>query len=317
MEPEELQNAVYATSVLTTADGANVWLAASISGLARSTDDGNSWHDAYTALSPQAPITTTAIAESPSFASDNYVLSGTIDGMLVSQDAGVTWSALELPPPPPAVSSFAFSPDFSQDGYVFAGTLEDGIYRSENRGAQWDAWNFGLMDLSVLDLAVSPLFATDKTIYAGTESGVFRSTNGGKAWHDLAFPSDLAPVVSLAVSPLRGTDYTLFAGTETRGLHRSNDGGESWSGLKDRHIEGSVNALAFSSDYATHPQMLALVNDRVVLSSNGGDSWSDMHLEPAPHTSVTSIAPITQIGTNMELLLGLVDGTVGRASAQA
>jgi len=310
MESEELQNAIYATSVLTTADGTKVWLAASMSGLVRSTDGGSTWHDAYASLNPQAPITTIAIAGSPSFAADHYVLSGTTDGILISQDAGATWSALELPPPPPAVSSLAFSPTFDQDGFVFAGTLENGVYRSGNRGVQWDAWNFGLMDLNVLDVAVSPEYATDNTLFAATESGIFRSTNGGRAWNDVAFPSDLAPVISIATSPLSGANRTLFAGTESYGLLRSTDGGDSWSQLADGRIEGPVNAMVFSLDYAAKPQILALVGDAVVLSSDGGGSWSDMHLEPAPRASITSMAPITPIGPSMQLLLGLMDGTV-------
>lgn len=310
MESEEVQNAIYATSVLTTADGTTVWLAASISGLVRSTDAGSTWHDAYASLNPQAPITTICIGGSPSFAADHYVLSGAIDGILVSQDAGVTWSALELPPPPPAVSSFVFSPTFDQDGFVFAGTLEDGIYRSGNRGTKWDAWNFGLMDLNVLDLAISPEFAVDETLFAATESGIFRSTNGGRAWEDLAFPSDLAPVISIATLPVSGANHTLFAGTESCGLLRSTDGGDSWSQLADGDIEGAVNAMVFSPDYAANPQILALANDAVVLSSDGGGSWSDMQLEPAPRASITSMAPITPIGPSMQLLLGLMDGTV-------
>ena len=316
MESEELQNAVFATVALTTADGATIFFAASISGLVRSTGGGRTWHDAYASLSPEAPITTMVIAGSPAFASDRFVVAGAIDGVLISHDAGVTWTAIQLPAPPPAISSFAFSPDFREDGIVFAGTLEDGVYRSTDRGEHWDAWNFGLTDLHVLDLALSPDFSADQTLFAAAESGVYRSTNGGRSWNDLPFPPDLAPVISFETSPLYGTDHTLFAGTESRGLHRSTDGGDSWSPLGVGPIEGTVNAMEFSTDYAIRPQILALVNDGVVLSSDGGESWSDMHLDPAPRASITSMSPITPVGPSMELLLGLMDGTVARANAQ-
>lgn len=310
------QHPILATSALTMADGSNVFLAASVLGLMRSTDDGATWHDAYASLGPEAPITTMAIAASPSFDDDQYLLAGAIDGVLVSNDAGATWSALTLPPPPPAISSFVFSPTFSEDGFVFAGTLEDGVYRSGNRGAQWEAWNFGLTDLNVLDLAISPDFSVDETLLAATESGVYRSTNRGRSWREIPFPTDLSPVISLAVSPLYGTDHTLFAGTESLGLHRSNDDGDNWTQLGDGDIEGAVNALVVSCDHRSRPHLLILVDDRILLSLDGGDSWSDMRLDQVPHATVASIAPISPVGPITQLLIGLVDGTVGKTGAR-
>ena len=310
MKTQEAHKAIHAALACTTGDGSRVCFAASISGLVRSTDDGGTWYDAYASLDPQAPITTMAVAASPSFSSDHYVLSGAIDGVLVSHDAGATWSALEFPAPPPAISSFVFSPRFSQDGFVFAGTLEDGVYCSTGRGKQWAAWNFGLTDLTVLDLAISPRFAMDGTLFAGTESGVFRSTNGGRAWRDIAFPPELAPVISIATSPLYAVDHTLFAGTESHGLYRSIDAGRHWTPLGEGSIAGAVNTMEFSSDYAFRPQILALVNDQVVLSVDGGDTWSTMALDHAVQPGITSMAPMTSVGPDMELLLGLADGSV-------
>lgn len=317
MESQELQNAIYATAALTTAEGARTCFAASISGLMRSNDDAHTWHDAYEALSPQNPVTTLAITGSPTFASDRYVLAGAIDGVLVSHDAGVTWSAIQLPAPPPAISTFAFSPDFGEDGIVFAGTLEDGVYRSTDRGESWDAWNFGLTDLHVLDLTVSPDFATDQTLFAATESGVYRSTNGGRSWNDVPFPLDLAPVISLTASPSYSTDHTILAGTETQGLHRSTDRGQSWAPLGGGYVDGAVNAIMFSAERTESSQILVLAENGVVLSSDGGGSWSEMHLEPAPQASITSIAPITSVGQDMELLLGLMNGTTMTSRGRA
>lgn len=71
--------------------------------------------------------------------------------------------------------------------------MEDGIFRSANRGERWSPWNFGLLDLNVLALAISPCFESDETIFAGTESGIFRSTNGGRAWREADFPLSWHP----------------------------------------------------------------------------------------------------------------------------
>ena len=56
--------------------------------------------------------------------------------------------------------------------------MDDGVYRSADRGVRWVAFNFGLLDLHVSCLAVSPDYADDETLLAGTESGIFESTNG-------------------------------------------------------------------------------------------------------------------------------------------
>ncbi len=133
---------------------------------------------------------------------------------------GRRWPCLDRRPialPPPFVHSLAVSPQFAQDGVVLAGTMEDGVFRSGDRGAQWAAWNFGLLDLSVLCLSMSPAYADDETVFAGTDSGIFRSMNGGRAWRELEFPPDWAPVLSLALSPGFGADGMLFAGTEFGG----------------------------------------------------------------------------------------------------
>ena len=107
--------------------------------------------------------------------------------------------------------------------------MEDGVLRSWDRGASWAAWNFGLLDLNVFALALSPNFTHDDMLFVGAESGVFRSTNGGRAWRETAFPMECAPVLSLALSPNFSVDGCILAGTEEHGLWRSGDRGLTWA----------------------------------------------------------------------------------------
>ena len=45
-------------------------------------------------------------------------------------------------------------------------------------------------DSPILTLALSPAFATDNTLYAGTEqAGLYRSTDRGASWQPLALPA--------------------------------------------------------------------------------------------------------------------------------
>jgi hypothetical protein len=62
-------------------------------------------------------------------------------------------------------------------------------------------------------------------LLAGTNDGVVRSVDGGSSWTPSGIPG--AFVWDLAASP--DDPHTLYAVTEPAALHRSRDGGQSWS----------------------------------------------------------------------------------------
>ena len=126
--------------------------AARATGLYRSTDGGASWQPAYGSLSLQSDLVTSAVAVSPDFVRDRTVFAGCSGGIVCSYDAGQTWHVITLPTPPSIVSCLAFSPTYADDGIAFLGTMEDGVYRSADRGQNWARWNFGLFDLACAGL---------------------------------------------------------------------------------------------------------------------------------------------------------------------
>jgi photosystem II stability/assembly factor-like uncharacterized protein len=285
--------------------------AACDSGLYRSEDGGFTWRFAYSDFTGDSPPTTTAVAISPDFATSPYVFAGGHGGILRSADGGVTWSLATLPTPPPLVSTLVVSPQFVQDGTVFAGTVEDGVFRSNDRGTHWTAWNFGLLDLSIFALAVSPNFSYDDTLFAGTEIGIFRSTNGGRAWREVAFPIDHAPVLSLALSPGYAEDGILYAGTETHGLLRSDDRGHIWRPIAEGQLSGSVNAITLAPTFPRRLEILIQLDDTVLVSHDGGGSWSERVTLPAQQR-VAAVAAPQGFGRDTTLLVGLVEGGVQR-----
>jgi photosystem II stability/assembly factor-like uncharacterized protein len=283
------------------------------SGLYRSDDRGDTWHNAYDALKLEAPLATLAVALSPDFPSDQGVYAGVPGGILRSSNGGKSWFIETLRPPPPVVSSLVISPNFAQDGVLLAGTNEDGVFRSADRGRHWSAWNFGLLDLNVLCMVISPDFAQDETLLVGTETGIFRSTNGGRAWREMDFPTAYAPVLSLAMS----ADYAqrggaLLAGTELYGLFRSTDGGRSWSRLGEETITDAVNAIIATSEHSTELDLLVALSDRLYVSRDGGTPWSDWQTGLTFERGLASVAAPQGLDSNAPLLLGLVDGTVAR-----
>ncbi len=142
------------------------------------------------------------------------------------------------------------------------------------------------MNINVGDLAVSPAFGTDETLFAGTYgSGVFRSTDRGASW--LAVNNGLTntSVGALALSPGFATDHTIFAGTG-RGVFRSTDGGDSWQpvnqgmppNLANNQIQSLVISPAFASD---HTVFAVGVIRGVFRSTDAGDSWQELSVDLA------------------------------------
>ncbi|HUW14652.1 MAG TPA: hypothetical protein VM537_33335, partial [Anaerolineae bacterium] len=227
---------------------------------------------------------------------------------------GTTWEVVLLPTPPPQVTSLALSPDYARDGTVLAGTLDDGVFRSDDRGRSWVAWNFGLLDLNTLALAISPDFGKDETLFAAVESGIFRSTNGGRAWREVPFPVELAPVLSLALSPAYATDGTLFAGTEAHGLFVTRDRGQTWDRLGEAMIGGAVNGLAVTPGADNSLHIVAGLGQVVFLSRDGGQNWQDCQLTAEGEVGFTTLAAPGGLGQGALVLVGRTDGEVQRVT---
>jgi photosystem II stability/assembly factor-like uncharacterized protein len=290
-----------------------ICFAARTSGLYRSDDGGITWRSTYDSLALEAPLATTAVVVSPNFGSDRSVFAGVHGGVLRSVDGGENWNVAILPSPPPLVSVLVTSPNFAHDGTLFAGTVEDGVFRSADRGSHWSGWNFGLLDLNVLCMAISPDFASDETLLVGTESGIFRSTNGGRAWRDVNFPTDFAPVLSLVLSLGYTDDGVLFAGTESCGLFYSEDRGHIWECLSEDVFTEAINGIVLSPEFPAQPDILAMLSTALLVSRDGGQSWSDWKAGLPLEQGLASVAAPQGLGPGSPLLVGLVEGGVLRA----
>jgi photosystem II stability/assembly factor-like uncharacterized protein len=301
---------VYALAVAPDFGRSGICFAARAAGLFRSNDGGHTWQDAYASLNLDGPLPTAAVALSPQFETDRMVFAGGAGAILRSRDGGQSWTIANLPSPPPVVSTLAVSPNYTQDGTIFAGTLEDGVFHSSDRGERWTAWNFGLLDLHILALAVSPDFTNDETLFVGTDSGIYRSANGGRAWREVNFPLEWAPVLSLALSPHFASDGILFAGTEANGFFSSNDRGHSWIRLGQEVITEAVNSIVLSPQFPTPGEVLVMAGDGLLISRDGGQSWSPWPADLPLNQNLTAVATPQGLAPGAPLLIGLLDGRV-------
>ncbi len=118
---------------------------------------------------------------------------------------------------------------------LYLAAFGSGVYKSADGGRHWRATSRGLEDLTVLTLAMDPVFPA--VIYAGTDSGVFISRDGGEQWLRAGPAVSDRNVRSLVVAPTRPT--VLYAATD-QGVLWSWDQGASWAprreGLASRDI---------------------------------------------------------------------------------
>ena len=303
-----IQDTVYGLAFSPNFAADKLCFAARESGLYRSDDSGETWEDAYAAMGFTSALSTLVVAFSPDFEHDHQVFAGVQGAVMRSSDGGRTWYAALLPDPPPMVVSLAISPNYAYDGGLLAGTLEDGVLCSTDRGVQWSTWNFGLLDLNTYDLAISPNFEKDETLFVATESGIFRSTNGGRAWRGVEFPMEYAPVISLAISPNFPRDGEIYAGTEANGLFHSANAGKTWNPLGKKSFTGAINKLLLSADFAKKPQILALHEATLLLSNNGGTAWAHWQTGLGEDETITCMAAPWSLDKGAPLLVGLSDG---------
>lgn len=161
------------------------------------------------------------------------------------------------------------SPDFKSDGTIYVSSLTQHIFRSVDRGQKWSSvWRGEDDELrGYVDLAISPQFASDNTLYAGNSvSGiVYKSTDRGTTWRAVYRPdrSVFRERLYLAISPAYQEDQTVFAGTRD-GLMKTTTGGEHWEPVSHALIrpEDTILTLAISPDYQNDKTLLVSVKGK-------------------------------------------------------
>jgi photosystem II stability/assembly factor-like uncharacterized protein len=154
--------------------------------IVRSEDGGHSWQ--VRPLSSPPPFVS-VLAVSPAYDRDGTLFAGTVeDGVFRSADRGMHWAAWNFGLLDLNVLSLAVSPAYADDDTLFVGT-DSGIFRSTTGGRAWrevDAGPEGERSTDfapVLSLALSPGYAADGIVFAGTETnGLYRSTDRGRTW---------------------------------------------------------------------------------------------------------------------------------------
>lgn len=261
------------------------------SGVLASTNGGTSWAAVSQGLPAAAPVL--ALAVSPSFATDHTLVAGAPGwGVFVSTNAGSTWAAANQGLGDLNVHSLALSPNYASDHTLFASTSSGRVYRSINGAQTWTPTAGITRVLSNQttthdhELAISPAFATDQTVFVAMFEGIWKSADAGGAW---AYQDTLPPslIRGLALSPAYSTDHTLLASAYGGGMLRSSDGGQSWQAQNTKLVNCYPDPIAIAPTYAA---------DGTVFSGTG------IGLEQATGAGSWQLYPLLGVGAFVRAL---------------
>jgi photosystem II stability/assembly factor-like uncharacterized protein len=276
------------------ADDRTVFVGTEEQGLLRSTDGGASWTPTNAGL-PDRCIN--ALALSPDFARDRTMVAAGGQGIAISTDGGESWRLVDTEPE--MILGLAISGRSPAVGQVvLAGLVGGGIVRSEDGGSSWEKANQGLEASYLAGLVLSPNFGTDGTLFAwGLSDGVLRSEDGGKSWQPASSGIEGLTVTDLALSPTFPSDGALYIATSL-GVYRSPNLGTRWQrlGLDNQ----SVSLLALSPAFSREPAMVAVADNTLQWSRDGGADWSTLE---APAEDETPVAVELAIGPGDEHVL--------------
>jgi photosystem II stability/assembly factor-like uncharacterized protein len=238
------------------ANSQTFFIATGEAGVYRTTDGGQSFSPMNEGLSDRR------VQDVQLLANGTLLASSWEQGYWQWQTDEQTWVNLSegLEPEPqadewevPQFEDLEVSNTFSEDGTVFLGAFA-GLFRSTNGGQQWQQ----LETLSlgtVIDMAVSPAYAEDKTVVVATYVGeAYISHDGGDRWQAI--------------------NQNLWLPLFTRKVLAQRQDGIEQDPRRFFDIE-------LSSTYARDENiLLSILYNKILRSSNGGDRWSIQQLEP-------------------------------------
>jgi photosystem II stability/assembly factor-like uncharacterized protein len=243
------------------------------------------------------------IAIDPENTSTWYVAVGS-GGVWKTTNSGITWSPLFDGQKVYSIGCVTIDP--TNSNVIWVGTGEniggrhvgfgDGIYRSKDGGSSWT--NMGLKESQhISKIIVHPKdpnviwVASQGPLWtSGGERGLYKSIDGGKSWNKTLGDDKWVGVTDIVIDP-RNPDH-IYAATWQRhrnvaaymgggpgsGIHRSEDGGETWEKLSKGLPKSNMGKIGLAIS-PQKPDILyaAIELDRrtggIYRSSDRGASW--------------------------------------------
>ena len=209
--------------------GTDTLYAGTTVGVFRSSNGGRTWTERMQGMTEINFVVTLAIdPERP-----NIMFAGTTGGVYRTKNATESWEKITtgMVPFDAKMASMALGVnsiviDPINTHVVYAGTTQ-GLFKSSNHGEQWSKIQQTLGDVYISGIQLDP-FDT-KIVYLATSQGVRKSTDGGQSWQLKNEGLEATSIRSIQMNPQ--DSRILYVGTNGAGLHRSRNGGDTWTRL--------------------------------------------------------------------------------------
>jgi photosystem II stability/assembly factor-like uncharacterized protein len=203
---------------------------------------------------------------------DHYFAAAASGGVWKTTNGGTTWTPVFDEQGSYSIGTVVI--DQKNPHIVWVGTGEnnsqrsvgygDGVYRSEDGGRSWK--NVGLPHSEHIGRIVIDPRSSDVVYVAaqgplwgpGGDRGLYKTTDGGKTWKCVLSISENTGVTDVVLDP-RNPDvliavayqrrrhvWTLINGGPEGALHRSTDGGKTWTKLKTGLPEGDLGRIGLA-----------------------------------------------------------------------
>jgi len=194
-----------------------------------SKDAGREWEERMKGMKEVHIVTSMAINPKD----PTILFGGTTGGMYRSDDGAMTWKRINngLIPESELMASMALGVnaieiDRTNPTVVYAGTTK-GLFRTMNKGEQWERIGQSLPDPFVSSIVIHP--TEPLHLYIGGPVGIWKSSDGGKTWQEMNQGLATRNIRALVMDPKN--PQVLYAGTNGSGLYRSTDAGATWTAV--------------------------------------------------------------------------------------
>ena len=151
-----------------------------------------------------------------------------------------------------------------QDGFLFVAGF-GGVARSHNNGLSWRTGVMPKEDDIATALAISPQFAENGTMLAGTlDSGMLRSADSGLTWTSASFGMG-----AVEITTLRWISGEIVLAGTPEGLFRSTNGGRAWRRCADLGERPIADAVI----RADGTIVVVAMTGEIAISEDAGARW--------------------------------------------